>query len=150
MCVLVLPQWRMSSQEPLPLDQLPVFRSGRMWMLTMLWMGLYNKLTTASGFCVELKASSWWCTGRPGVLRFMGSQRAGHDWATELNWKVPHSVPASFLLLFKLSVVIYAHVLPSHGKFPGKLELWISTLSFLFPFLAAILSSVPCTKVGFI
>ena len=26
-------------------------------------------------------------TGRPGVLRFMGSQRVGHDWATELNWK---------------------------------------------------------------
>ena len=23
--------------------------------------------------------------GRPGVLRFMGSQRVGHDWATELN-----------------------------------------------------------------
>ena len=29
--------------------------------------------------------SSWW-TGRPGVLRFMGSQKVGHDWATELNW----------------------------------------------------------------
>ena len=27
----------------------------------------------------------WW-TGRPGALRFMGSQRVGHDWATELNW----------------------------------------------------------------
>ena len=27
----------------------------------------------------------WW-TGRPAVLRFMGSQRVGHDWATELNW----------------------------------------------------------------
>ena len=28
--------------------------------------------------------------GRPGVLRFMGSRRVGHDWATELtelNWK---------------------------------------------------------------
>ena len=25
-------------------------------------------------------------TGRPGVLRFMGSQGVGHDWATELNW----------------------------------------------------------------
>ena len=25
-------------------------------------------------------------TGRPGVLQFMGSQRVGHDWATELNW----------------------------------------------------------------
>ena len=24
----------------------------------------------------------WWWTGRPGVLRFMGSQRVGHDWAT--------------------------------------------------------------------
>ena len=23
---------------------------------------------------------SWWWTGRPGVLRFMGSQRVGHDW----------------------------------------------------------------------
>ena len=29
--------------------------------------------------------SLWW-TGRLGVLRFMGSKRAGHDWATELNW----------------------------------------------------------------
>ena len=27
----------------------------------------------------------WW-TGRPGMLQFMGSQRVGHDWATELNW----------------------------------------------------------------
>ena len=24
--------------------------------------------------------------GRPWVLQFMGSQRAGHGWATELNW----------------------------------------------------------------
>ena len=29
---------------------------------------------------------SWWWTVRPGVVRFMGSQRVGHDWATELNW----------------------------------------------------------------
>ena len=29
---------------------------------------------------------SWWWTGRPGMLRFMGLQRVGHDWATELNW----------------------------------------------------------------
>ena len=28
---------------------------------------------------------SWWWTGRPGMLRFMGLQRVGHDWATELN-----------------------------------------------------------------
>ena len=29
---------------------------------------------------------NWWWTGRPGVLRFMGSQRVGHDWVNELNW----------------------------------------------------------------
>ena len=31
--------------------------------------------------------SRWW-TGRPGVLQFMGSQRVGHDWVTELNYAV--------------------------------------------------------------
>ena len=36
---------------------------------------------------VWMDSSSWWWTGRPGVLRFMGSQRVGHDWVTELNWK---------------------------------------------------------------
>ena len=35
---------------------------------------------------VSMNSGSWWWTGRPGVLRFMGSQRVGHDWATELNW----------------------------------------------------------------
>ena len=29
---------------------------------------------------------SWWWTGRPGVLQFMGLPRVGRDWATELNW----------------------------------------------------------------
>ena len=29
--------------------------------------------------------SGWW-TEKPGMLQSMGSQRAGHDWATELNW----------------------------------------------------------------
>ena len=35
---------------------------------------------------VWVNFGSWWWTGRPGVLQFMGSQRVGHDWATELNW----------------------------------------------------------------
>jgi len=34
---------------------------------------------------VWVNSGSWWWTGRPGVLRFMGSQRVGHDWATELT-----------------------------------------------------------------
>ena len=35
---------------------------------------------------VWVTSRSWWWTGSPGVLRFMGSQRVGHGWATELNW----------------------------------------------------------------
>ena len=31
-------------------------------------------------------SGSWWWTGRPGVLRFMRSQRVRHDWVTGLNW----------------------------------------------------------------
>ena len=34
---------------------------------------------------VWVNSGNWQWTGRPGVLRFMGSQRVGHDWATELN-----------------------------------------------------------------
>ena len=35
---------------------------------------------------VWVNSGRWWWTGRPGVLWFMGSQRVGHNWATELNW----------------------------------------------------------------
>ena len=35
---------------------------------------------------VWVSFGSWWWTGRPGVLQSMRSQRAGHDWATELSW----------------------------------------------------------------
>ena len=39
---------------------------------------------------VWVNSGRWWWTGGPGVLRFMGSQRVGHDWATELNWTEAH------------------------------------------------------------
>ena len=42
-----------------------------------LWSPLFWGLCSLSG--------SWWWTGRPGVLQFIGLQRVGHDWATELN-----------------------------------------------------------------
>ena len=35
---------------------------------------------------VWVNSGSWWWTGRPGMLQSMGSQRVGHDWATEQNW----------------------------------------------------------------
>ena len=35
---------------------------------------------------VWVNSGSWWGTGKPGVLRFLGLHRVGYDWATELNW----------------------------------------------------------------
>ena len=40
---------------------------------------------------VWVNSGSWWWTGRPGVLRFMGLQRVRHNWANELNWR-RHSI----------------------------------------------------------
>ena len=40
---------------------------------------------------VWVNSRSWWWTGRPGMLRFMGSQRVGHDWVTELKWCTIHT-----------------------------------------------------------
>ena len=44
------------------------------WMASPTWWTL-----------VWVNSGSWWWTERPGVLWFMGSQRVGHDWATELT-----------------------------------------------------------------
>ena len=45
------------------------------------WMASRTRWTR-----VWVNSGSWWWTGRPSVLRFMGSQRVRQDWATELNW----------------------------------------------------------------
>ena len=49
---------------------------------------------------VWVNSGSWWWTGRPGVLQNMGSQRVGHDWATELTDSpfFPCTFPCSLLL----------------------------------------------------
>ena len=43
------------------------------------WMASLTQLTW-----VWVNSGSWWWTGRPGVLQPIGSQRARHDWVTEL------------------------------------------------------------------
>ena len=35
---------------------------------------------------VWVNSRSWWWIGRSCMLQFMGLQRVGHNWATELNW----------------------------------------------------------------
>ena len=54
------------------------------------WGGWMASLTRWTW--VWVNSGNWWWTGRPGVLRFMGSQRVGHDWATELNWTELYSM----------------------------------------------------------
>ena len=56
---------------------------------------------------VWVNSGSLWWTGRPGVLRFMGSQRVWHDWATELNWTDVLSYVGSKCLWYNLNVIIW-------------------------------------------
>ena len=48
---------------------------------------------------VWVNSRSWRWTGRPSMLQSRGSQRAGHDWATELNWTEPFPPPVDLLNL---------------------------------------------------
>ena len=48
------------------------------------WDGWMASLTRWTWVWVD--SGIWWWTGRPGVLRFMGSQRVGHNWVTKINW----------------------------------------------------------------
>ena len=48
------------------------------------WDGWMASLTQRTW--VWVNSGSWRWTGRLGVLWFLGSQRVGHIWVTELNW----------------------------------------------------------------
>ena len=65
------------------------------------WDGWMASLTRWTW--VWARSRSWWRTGRPGVLQSMGSQRVGHDWATELNWTAKAVRPVL------RSVIIHSH-----------------------------------------
>ena len=50
----------------------------------MRWLGGHHWLDG-----VWATSGSLWWTGKPDVLQSTGSQRVGHNWATELNWTGP-------------------------------------------------------------
>ena len=60
---------------------------------------------------IWVNSGSWWWTGKPGMLRFMGSQRVGHDWATELklNWSdyAAAAAACSTLAVFYILIAIF-------------------------------------------
>ena len=73
------------------------------------WDGWMASLTRWAW--VWVNSGSWWWTGRPGVLWFMGSQRVRHDWATDLIWSDTVLV-FFFLAYFTLYNRLQFH--PSH------------------------------------
>ena len=94
-------------------------------------------LSTVNSTGVWVNSRSWWWTGRPGMLQFMGSQGVGHDWATELT---EFQLPGLFVSIFSRpvlrNVAAYglvaqcekspsanggdAGLIPSLGRSPGK------------------------------
>ena len=50
------------------------------------WQRMRWMVSPTQWIWVWVNSRSWWWTGRPSVLQSMGSQRVGHNWATELNW----------------------------------------------------------------
>ena len=66
------------------------------WMASLTW-----------GTWVWVNSGCWWWTGRPGVLWFMGSQRVGHKWVIELNWKLN-----TLYILFTHEVLHSGHLRP--------------------------------------
>ena len=75
--------WRTDSLEKTLMLGKIEGRRRRGWQ-RMRWLdGITNSMDMSLG-----KLRSWWWTGKPGVLQSMGSQRVGHDWATELRWGI--------------------------------------------------------------
>ena len=58
---------------------------------------------------VWVNSRSWWWIGRPGVLRFMGSQRVGHNWATELNWLMMLTKTEKLIIMEKKNDSLIKH-----------------------------------------
>ena len=69
------------------------------------WDGWMASLTRWTW--VWVNSESWWWTGRPGMLQFMGPQRVGHDWVTELNWTEGDNILADFMFFWNLNYSLH-------------------------------------------
>ena len=76
---------------------------------------------------VWVNSGSWWWTGRPGLLRYIGLQRVRRDWATELNWKPRHILSKDWTVktygLMNLILIFYKWNVMTHF-----VEAWKSRL----------------------
>ena len=87
------------------------------------WMASLTRWTQ-----VWVNSGSWWWTGRPGMLQFMGSQRVRHNWATELNWTEGTHVTVAFIKLY------YNHLF-THPPYPLGCEFLDAESQILFRFV---------------
>ena len=96
------------------------------------WDGWMASPTQWTGVWVN-SGSCWW-TGRPGLLQYVGLQRVGHDWATELKHSLDKSVSATPLakkLIAQLITDVELTFIRSH--FPTSLatEMTVGSASAL-------------------
>ena len=75
------------------------------------WDGWMESLTKWT--CVWAILGSWWWTGRPGMLQSMVLQRVGHDWASELNWRLIHlNIQVTMKFLDDETAQVFSWMLP--------------------------------------
>ena len=83
---------------------------------------------------VWVDSRSWWWTERPGMLWSMGSQRVGHDWATELYWTEWYTceyINLGKYMFFKARCLVFQKV--SCTVFPGTANLQLGVPPYFTP-----------------
>ena len=79
---------------------------------------------------VWVSFGSWWWTGKPGVLLSMGSQRVGHDWATDLQYACLENPmdKGTWWATFQASQSVNHHW--ATNTFTFFFHIWISRVEF--------------------
>ena len=97
---------------------------------------------------VWVNSGSWWWTGKPGMLRFMGLQIVVQDWVTELNWLL---VP----LLWLNSRLIASGIMNQYRGWDGWMAsptqwtwVWVNSGSWWWTGRAGVLQSMGSQRVG--
>ena len=77
------------------------------------WDGWIASLTRWTW--VWASSVSWWWTGKPGMLKSMGSQIVGHNWVTKMNW-----TPCDSAVKNPPANTVDRSSIPWSGRSPGE------------------------------